>query len=54
MNSEITVRVLDEIGDRRTHVKVILPNGQIDAVPKASLSLPVIDTKDYEKLDAMA
>lgn len=31
-------------------VKVLLPNGKTMAVAKDDLNLPIIDTKDYEKL----
>lgn len=31
-------------------VTVIWPNGKAGAVSKETLNLPVIDTKDYEKL----
>lgn len=31
-------------------VKVILPDGKINAVAKTALDLPLIDTKNYEKV----
>lgn len=50
----VEVQILEEIVQGGQVVKVLLPNGKTDVVTKDDLDLPIIDTKDYEKLDAMA
>lgn len=48
LTEDIVVTALEKGGEN--HIKVIMENGKIMAVPEESLDLPIIDTKQYKKL----
>lgn len=47
----VKVQMVEVFHDGRSDMcSVILPNGKLGSVSKSSLDLPIIETKDYEKI----